>query len=176
MTELTTHRAYPSLRGVFDEVRLLCQDNDDPTAVAAAVDRLLCAEGSSGEENALDARTSGAAGEVMLSKHIAIFVRNVSMQHLSVRNVLLVHLLRLPDPLPFIEVVPSLFSVAVAPDMVQEVAQQLQQVSAFHAGLCYRMCSLLCDCGLSVGWVNFYSHSNSFLYPLCPLVSAAAAS
>ena len=128
MTELAAHRAQPSLRGVFDEVRLLCQDNDDPAAVVAAVDRLLCAEEASGEDGASDARAGGAAGDAPLSKHIATFVLNVSMQHLSVRSVLLVHLLRLPDPLPYIEVVPSLFSVAVAPDMVQKVAQQLQQL------------------------------------------------
>jgi len=112
----------PSLRSVFDEVRLLCQDNDDSVAVVAAVDKLLSAEGASGGET--DAR--GGAGGMSLSKSIAVFVRNVGMQHLSVRNVLLVHLLRLPDPLPFIEVVPSLFSVAVAPPVVQEVAARLQ--------------------------------------------------
>ena len=109
------------LRSAFEEVRLACQDNDDGVAVIAAVENLLKTACISSSDCCGSKST-----EPSLYREIAIFVRNTGMQHIDVRNVLIQHIMRLPDPLPFIEIVPTLFSVAVASDVVEKVAKHLQ--------------------------------------------------
>ena len=61
-----------------------------------------------------------------LSCRIASFVRNVAMTHLNARHVLLVHLTQIVDPLPFIEILPSLFSVATTPQLIEDLISQLK--------------------------------------------------
>jgi hypothetical protein len=41
---------------------------------------------------------------------------------------LLVHLASLPEPLPFVEIVPALFSVAATPALMEDVVSQLKML------------------------------------------------
>jgi hypothetical protein len=164
MTSMAICPQATSLKSVFAEVRLGCQDCENADIVAASIDRLLTVlEASSFDEwthgaaaspkglqfGSVRASTGGASTDT-ISRTIANFVRNIGVQHLNVRQVLLEHLARLPDPLPFIEVLPALFSVAVAPGVVEQVSQVLQSMLDQDAKLLLPVIGALVDLPLPI--------------------------
>ena len=94
----------------LQQAKFLIEDHENSESVSMVIDSLLSSV--SAQESAPALRST------------ALFVRDVSILNPNVCHVLILHLATLPDPLSFIEVVPSMFAVAAAP-LVQEICRQL---------------------------------------------------
>jgi hypothetical protein len=60
-----------------------------------------------------------------VTRRVASFVRDVATFHPNACHLLLIHLPQLLDPIPFIEIMPSMFCIA-SPSLVVEAATQLK--------------------------------------------------
>ncbi len=133
------HKSLP-LSVVFGEVRLRCMDNDNATEVLEAIEHLLGAaveaplteltadtiDTSTGSIQTNSSSSSGTnRGQHSLSDEIAMFLRHCGALHLNVRHALLLHLTQLMDPLPFLNVIPAMYSVAASPSVIDELVDVL---------------------------------------------------
>ena len=107
----------------FRDTQLAVQGNENnPEVVLLALEALLKATKDAQWE---DLTTVDANGQA-LSSSIAGFIRATATSFTNVRHVLLLHLAQIPDPLPFIEILPSLFCMSTSSKLIDEVVAQFE--------------------------------------------------
>ena len=118
-----------SLQHLFDEARIIVEDNKDAPKVMHVSEKLLAGTAKATLEELVSSSGSEINkhnnGSATLSKSIALFIRSVASIHLDVRHLLLMHLSSISDPLPFVEILPALFSVSTTPSLIEDVVSQL---------------------------------------------------
>ena len=81
-------------------------------------------------------------------KSIASFVRDVATYHPNACHYLLIHLVSLPDPIPFMDVMASMFCVA-SPSLVTEAVKQLKLLPERDSTLLLPVIAVMADLPLS---------------------------
>lgn len=94
----------------LQQAKFLVDDRENSESVSVVIDSLLS---SIPDDESPDVLRS-----------IALYVREISLLNPNICHVLLLHIAKLPDPAPFVEVVPSIFAIA-STALVEEVCKQL---------------------------------------------------
>jgi len=106
-----------------------------------------------GVESLLDVCSWSADAEVLEVRAAAMLIRDLSLTHPNVSQIMLTHLASLPQPVPFIEIIPSLFSIS-SPAVVAETVTQLLAMLQADSRLMIPVMAAMTELPLSVQGVH----------------------